>query len=178
MISDLMAVHNAFMNRFEHHVLGTHDVPVRFFNEQPKMKQAPVYPSLIVTAFIPKFGKFAWVSDTKIMEGDRVRLVPPPNEVVLRYQVDARANRFDDINELFLWLLNAIEEQNGVKQLQVGDDTVDCAITDTREVPDLDMGVFQWSFTYSIRIPLFDMPRAKVATLVSEFTTSVEADQS
>ena len=157
MITDLMTVHDAFLARFEGHVLRGSTVPVRFFNAQPKLKEAPVYPSLIVTVFIPKPGNFVWTSETEILNNTTktVTSIPPPKDVHLKYQVDARANRFDDINALYLWLFNAIKEAQGSKFLEVGDDTLTCAITDMREVPDIDMGVFQWSFTYDIRIPLF-----------------------
>lgn len=159
MITDLMAVHTAFLARFEGYQIRDAVVPVKFFNAQPKLKEAPAYPCFIATVFIPKFGNFTWVADTEIPNtvDHTVTSIPAPKDLRLKYQVDARANRFDDINALFLKLNSAIEVKKGSGFLTVSDDTFDCSITDTREVPDFDMGVFQWSFTYDVRLPLFGL---------------------
>ncbi len=175
MISDLMPVHRAFMTRFEEHqVRGTVVVP-KFFNAQPKLKEEPTFPALIVTVFVPQFGPFHWVHGADVVNSisGTITTYEPPKDVILKYQVDARANRFDDINDLYLWLNNAIEQSEGSLYLQVGDDTVGVEITDTREVPDLDMGVFQWSFTYDVRVALFNLS-AEPQTLISDFALAVK----
>ena len=52
MIKDMMDVHNAFMAAIEDTVVvDGNTVPVRFFNKQPKEKDTPEYPEIIVSVF-------------------------------------------------------------------------------------------------------------------------------
>ncbi len=176
MVTELIVVDNAFFDLIEHRVSvrGT-EVPVRFFNRQPKLKEGPEYPSLVIQPFAPKSSnRQVWTHKvTEQIDDVNVKVHKPPQCKRFVYQVTGATDRFDDYRELML----AVEKifpraDNNQVFITIAGEEFDVFYTNIDELPNINDGVFQFVLTATIYVPV-QMLDPESAVSVSDMQINV-----
>ena len=157
MVRDPMDLHNAFLASFENVLrIDNAVVPVRFFNPQPKLKPVPVYPEIVIQVQLPTPGKRVWLGTKNTVQNlTDVSIQREPEQFLFPYQVSSYADRFDHVSKLLMLVRGVFAETYGQPYLTVDGDKYDVVLNGTADLPQIDSGVFEYAFTYTVFVPVF-----------------------
>jgi hypothetical protein len=175
MITNMMDIHNAFIQAFENAVIvDGSPVSVRFFNPQPKLKQKPVYPSIVVQPFQPREMNRVWVSSTfRRDDAGNIHELRPPIRFAFPYQVSLYADRFDHLTALFYGVYRVFPEKKGQRFITIGQDKFDVAVVDVRDMPSLDAGTFETVMTFEVYAPVFMVPETVAGAAITQYEINI-----
>jgi len=180
MITDIKTLYKAFQDKHVNAIsIRSVAVPVRFFNKQPKLKEAPVYPMIVIQPFAPVPEGQVFTETTKtyvtVATVPSVKYVAPPEREKVMIQVSLITDRFDDATALFQLALGVFKDKNGDRWLQVGDERVNISILTTTDVPTISEGTFEWIITYETTFSLFNTVSTAAKPLITEVVISEPA---
>jgi len=180
MITDIKTLYKAFQDKHVNAIsIRSVAVPVRFFNKQPKLKEAPVYPMIVIQPFAPVPEGQVFTETTKtyvtVATVPSVKYVAPPEREKVMIQVSLITDRFDDATALFQLALGVFKDKNGDRWLQVGDERVNISILTTTDVPTISEGTFEWIITYETTVSLFNTVSTAAKPLITEVVISEPA---
>ncbi len=182
MITDIKTLYKTFQDKHVNTIsIRSAYVPVRFFNKQPKLKDAPVYPMIVIQPFAPVPEGTVFTEPTKEFVSvvvdevsvPGVKYVAPPEREKMMFQVSLVTDRFDDVTALFQAALGVFKDKNGDRWLQVGNDRVSITILTTTDIPTISEGTFEWIITYETTFSLFNA----IATTPKPLVTDMVIDE-
>ncbi len=177
MVTELIDVDNAFMALLENQIMvDSQNVPVKFFNPDPKLKTTPEYPSIIIQPFAPVPSlRQVWTHRVTVPNDPDVIIHRPPELRMFRYQVSGFAKDFATYRSLLYAVGKRFPRSMNHQYVTIDAESYDLFHSGISEIPGIGDGTFQFVLNCDIYVPVeMILPETQLA--IDNVRIDVRAD--